>query len=41
MKENYISPKIEVIRLDSLMEPICISGQDYVKESGHFDADSD
>lgn len=41
MKENYLSPKTVVIRMDNLMEPLCISGQDYVKESGHFDADSD
>ena len=41
MKENYISPQTEIIRMDSQMEPICISGQDYVIESGHFDSDSD
>ena len=41
MKENYISPQTEIIRMDSLMEPVCISGQAYIKESGNFDSDSD
>lgn len=41
MKESYISPQIEILRMDSLMGPICISGEDYSIEPGVFDLDSD
>ena len=41
MKENYMSPQTEVIRMDSCMAPICISGEDYTIEPGVFDLDSD
>ncbi len=41
MKENYISPQTETIRMDSLMAPICVSGEAYSIEPGAFDLDSD
>ena len=41
MKEKYISPKTDVIRMDCYLAPICISGEDYSIESGVFDPESD
>jgi hypothetical protein len=41
MRENYIPPQIEVIRMSRYSEAICISGESYEIESGDFDADSD
>ena len=41
MKEKYISPQSEVIRMDCRMAPICVSGLDYLIEAGVFDPDSD
>lgn len=49
MKENYISPQIDVILMDCCMAPICVSnmgsagasGEDYSIVQGAFDSDSD
>ena len=41
MRENYIPPQIEVIRMSRYSEAICFSGESYEIESGDFDADSD
>ena len=41
VREMYIPPQMEVIRMHSYLEAICVSGESYEIESGDFDPDSD